>query len=327
MDLKVLEKILECNSIPMINRIAGTSYDSDRFFVEGVKIDIIRDVCTENDLVLCETKEDEVLSILKENICYTNNQRTLQQILYKHGYHTKSLPPEMISCENISSINEDRTAKKSEIIRENKDTVINNIVSRVVEKIQMCPDYSSLFLMEDDLNEIGMSINNSNNNIIIRRSNGNKIIEDYIPISLVNNQHDELNDKIVECLIKFIKQDYNDDIISKIDICPNYSSVMGLEEDLNKIGLTIRENNNKILLCKIKNEEVNLRIFEDYIPITSIKNQNNCISNRMAKCIVKFIEKAKNESANVIKNTDKKWVNGASFYGNAIGIVQDRPSN
>lgn len=349
MDLKVLEKTLECSSVPAINRTAGTSYDYN-VYVEGAKIDIIRRICEENGLILCDSKEDEVLSILNENAQYTDDQKRLKDIIYKHGHHAtinkKYIHEEFL--DNSEQIIEDKIIEdkiiedRSNVILEDKDHKTNSLTESIIQKIPMCPDYISLYCLEEDLSKLGLTISKTNNDrVLLFASNNNenpKIFEDYFPIGLIRNQHEEISEKVINCIIKFIKGYHkNNDAsllestIQKIPMCPDYASLYYLEEDLLKLGLKIsRTNSNRVLLCVLdeNNDPKNSKIFEDYFPIGSTNNQYEEISERVSNSIVKFIKENYRYVDNISQDNkdNQNWTNGVAFYGKAFGVEQDRPS-
>lgn len=237
MDLKVLEEALQCTSVPSLNRVAGTSYQSKDYFIEGAKKELVKEACKNHDVELCSDEEDEVLTILEGFANYNSNQAKIRDLLYKYGYSVK--PIKVSTIKEYEDINNESTpiikeSKPTKIILENaeesldgpcpeygsKDTH-NKILTEaqpddiedILNKISMCPDYSSLYYMEEEFNKLGMTIAQANNKKVMLCSIGDdnkpkntKIFEDYIFIGSVSNPDAELSNRFVECLTQFVKK-------------------------------------------------------------------------------------------------------------------------
>jgi len=380
MDLKILQEVLKCKSVPSINRVAGTDFKLEEHFVDTVKIKLIKEACAAYNSELCGSVEDAVISIV-ESHKYDKSQELLKNILYNYGYYIIPLDPKVIEeyCENDDNIPLLKE-NSSKIITEDvqQDNNINIQLDNIIDKIRMCPDHSSLNYLEEDFNNIGLTIAQTNNDRTMlcvigddNKPKNDKIFEDYIFIGSSKNNSQELSERLAECIIRFIKKkgsnskkvnngrdnipittpmpygkaigvsdtpvsesveqsiNINDkslqDIIDKISMCPDCFSLYCIEEDFNNVGLTIAQtNNNKVMLCIIgdDNKPKNDKIFEDYMFVGSSTN-NEELSERLAECIIRFIKKNQSPPRKIdIK--DKHWLQGLSFYGNALGLEQDR---
>lgn len=115
-------------------------------------------------------------------------------------------------------------------------------------------------------------------------------------------------------------------ISEKVEMCPDFASLYGLEEDFNQIGLTVSiTNNDRMILATIgeDNKPKATKILEDYMFIGSNRDSKQEITERLSQCIVKFIEKAASYEAKKVVNNGRTWQHGAAPYGKAIGIAME----
>lgn len=114
------------------------------------------------------------------------------------------------------------------------------------------------------------------------------------------------------------------DIISKVHQCIDYQSLYALEEDFNKVGLTIQSTSNgRVILCRIEdNKPCATKIVEDYIFVGSLSESTKELSDRATNKIADFINNNKSVQSEV-KDIARVWRNGVRMYGDTIRIVNE----
>jgi len=301
MDLKVLEEILKCKSVPAINRVAGTDLKSEDYFIEGAKKKFIEDACKAHNVELCDSVEDTVLTIV-ESQEYNDNQARIRDILYPHGHYIKPLKPH-----KIEEYNDEQDSEP--VLKEQK-------IPRVLSESKI-----------EDPYDAGPCPKCGKHAISTWRHPGAPVTCENAHLWFRNT--DILAESPSESrIIEEANEDDVEDIVNKIKMCPDYSSLYYLEEDFNRLGMTIAQTNNKrVILCAIgeNNKPKNTKIFEDYMFVGSATNPDIEISNRVAECLVQFIKKTASGPKKLSKS-DKHWLDGLAPYGDAVGVEQDRPS-
>jgi hypothetical protein len=107
-------------------------------------------------------------------------------------------------------------------------------------------------------------------------------------------------------------------------MCPDFSSLYELEDDFNKVGMTIRPTASKrMVVCVVENNRPKTgKIFEDYMFVGQVNKQNEELSSRFVECLLKFIRKSASAPVKV-ENPDRTWEQGAMPYGKAVGIAME----
>ena len=81
----------------------------------------------------------------------------------------------------------------------------------IITKVQAAIDYQTIYVMEDDFNEVGLTLQTtSNGRIILCKIKSNKplaknVVEDYIFFGSLKKAEDELSDRAVLKLCDFIE--------------------------------------------------------------------------------------------------------------------------
>lgn len=114
------------------------------------------------------------------------------------------------------------------------------------------------------------------------------------------------------------------DIIQKILGCIDYQSIYALEDDFNKVGLTVQTtSSNRVILCKLIDGKIKAdKVIEDYIFIGSLDKSCEEISNRAAEKIVMFVS-ANKGSPSKLMDTPRAWRDGLRMYELTIPIANE----
>jgi hypothetical protein len=81
----------------------------------------------------------------------------------------------------------------------------------IVHKIEMCIDYQTLYTLEDDFNEIGLTIQISSGNkvalckLVDGKPKADKAIEDYIHVGSLETAANEISPNATSKIIAFIR--------------------------------------------------------------------------------------------------------------------------
>jgi len=120
------------------------------------------------------------------------------------------------------------------------------------------------------------------------------------------------------------KKDSLASLIYKINQCIDYQTVYCLEDDFNKVGLTIQTTSkNRVILCKIKSgKPISGRPIDDYIFIKGLDNATEEVSPSAAEKIIAFVQNAKGQPG-TIKNVARKWQDGLRMYEQTIAIMHE----
>lgn len=241
MDLKILKSVLEAKSVPTINRLTNRNYNLHEP-IEIARTSVINEACEHYNVLLCESDADSIIASLEYKTTFTEDQEKIISLLYKHGYNAVSLEPELKESESDSNCS--KPIKESKVITESSEKLINTEEihkeieesdeieinkSLLIEKLQMCPYFSSLMMLEKDFNKVGLSINESNNSnvlLCVLNEDGSpkneEIFKDFMVLGS-NNNDIVLTDRIIECIIKFINK-VATTAKSKKDIDKNWNS-------------------------------------------------------------------------------------------------------
>ncbi len=113
-------------------------------------------------------------------------------------------------------------------------------------------------------------------------------------------------------------------LLFKIKNCVKYEYLYFLEEDFNRVGLTLQNTiSDNMVLCCIKEGKAKAEsIMEDYIFVGTIKERKEEISPRMTESIVNFIMQNASDPA-AIQVSERKWQNGVATYGQIVILGED----
>lgn len=114
------------------------------------------------------------------------------------------------------------------------------------------------------------------------------------------------------------------DITNKVRQCIDFQSIYALEEDFNKVGLTVQTtSSNRVVLCKIVEGKPSAKqVIDDYIFIGSLDNSLIELSDRTAGKIVDFINNNRSGPSK-IADVPRTWRNGLKMYEQSIAIVNE----
>jgi len=113
-------------------------------------------------------------------------------------------------------------------------------------------------------------------------------------------------------------------LIYKIGQCIDYQSLFALEEEFNRIGLTLQTTSrNRMVLCKlIKGRPITERVIEDYIFVGGLDELSKELTDRATEKICDFV-RTNAGTAGKVENIAKVWRNGLRMYESAISIVNE----
>lgn len=114
------------------------------------------------------------------------------------------------------------------------------------------------------------------------------------------------------------------DITNKIRQCIDFQSIYALEEEFNKVGLTVQTTpSNRVVLCKIvEGKPFAKQVIDDYIFIGSLDHSLMELSDRTASKIVDFINNSRGTPAKII-DVPRSWRNGLKMYEQNIAIMNE----
>lgn len=223
MDLKIVEKVLNHKSIPAINRETGLDFCIYKSLHE-VKMEILQEACSERYVRICITEEDQMEAIINYYETYTEDQKNIINIIHKHNLVAKPLKPELIEEDQQEDQQDQQEVVSSEILEESKDILEESKIILeanakdknidlkdlfgLLDKLAMCPDFSSLQELSESFNKVGFEIQENNNKIMLclAKEKELKIFENYMLLGTGNDPNRELSSRFIECLIKFIKK-------------------------------------------------------------------------------------------------------------------------
>jgi hypothetical protein len=113
-------------------------------------------------------------------------------------------------------------------------------------------------------------------------------------------------------------------LLYKIDQCIDYQNLYSLEEDFNKVGLTIQSTSrNRMILCRLLNgAPITEKVIDDYIYIGGTDELSKELTNRTTEKIADFV-KTNAGPPGKIENIARVWQNGLRMYQNKIAIVNE----
>jgi hypothetical protein len=115
-----------------------------------------------------------------------------------------------------------------------------------------------------------------------------------------------------------------DKLLYKIGQCVDYQCFYALEEDFNKIGLTIQTTSrNRMILCKLQDgSPVTEKIIDDYIFVGSLDESTKELTDRTVEKICDFV-RTNVGTPGKVENIAKVWRNGLRMYQSAISIANE----
>lgn len=121
-------------------------------------------------------------------------------------------------------------------------------------------------------------------------------------------------------------EEHINSILYKVKNLVYFDTIFALEEDFNRIGLTIQiSGNNRVILCQIKEGRPSAKmVMEDYMFLGpfSMATGKHEISERLVSSITDFIMNKAGEPA-AVQNVPRKWQQGVKTYGHVIRIMNE----
>lgn len=113
-------------------------------------------------------------------------------------------------------------------------------------------------------------------------------------------------------------------VLYKVSQCIDYQNLYALEEDFNKIGMTVQTTSKqRMILCKLQGgRPISEHVIDDYIFIGSIDDSTKELSENTTQKISDFIRN-KASHPDTVKNYARVWRNGLRMYENNISIVNE----
>lgn len=113
-------------------------------------------------------------------------------------------------------------------------------------------------------------------------------------------------------------------LLYKIEQCIDYQNLYCLEEDFNKVGLTIQTTDRRrMILCRLeKGKPITEQIVEDYIYIGSLDELSKELSERTTNKICDFVKTNAGEPGK-IQDIARVWRNGLRAYESTIAIKNE----
>ena len=113
------------------------------------------------------------------------------------------------------------------------------------------------------------------------------------------------------------------EILFKIKGCGYYYMLHELEEDFNKIGLTIQTTlrDNKILCKIVEGKPYAEKPLRDYVFVGSLTDQTDPIPDRILDTICEFV--VNNAGLPAVMDTPRVWRQGSWMYGRITVVNED----
>jgi hypothetical protein len=113
-------------------------------------------------------------------------------------------------------------------------------------------------------------------------------------------------------------------LLFKIGQCINYQNFYALEEEFNKVGLTIQTTaHNRMILCKLVDGKlVTENVVDDYIFVGSLDDLNRELTERTSEKIMDFV-RTNAGPASKVENIARVWRNGLRMYESVATIVNE----
>lgn len=113
-------------------------------------------------------------------------------------------------------------------------------------------------------------------------------------------------------------------LLYKISQCIDYQNLYALEEEFNKVGLSIQTTSrNRMILCRlVEGSIIAERLIDDYIFVGSLADSTKELSENVTQKISDFVRNSAGESSKV-ENLARVWRNGLRMYDNIIVVNED----
>jgi len=113
-------------------------------------------------------------------------------------------------------------------------------------------------------------------------------------------------------------------LLYKISQCIDFQNLYALEEEFNKVGLTIQTTSkNRMILCKLrKGRPLAEKVVDDYIFIGTLDNPTREITEKVAEKISDFVRNNQGKSDKV-KDLARVWRNGLKMYEDIVVVNED----
>lgn len=115
-----------------------------------------------------------------------------------------------------------------------------------------------------------------------------------------------------------------ENLVRKIYQCMDYQNVYALENDFNKVGLSVQTTSNgRMVLCKLQEGKIVAEnVVDDFIFIGSIEGATKELSERAVNKIQEFV-RASAGSPGKVMNMARVWRNGLHMYESTIPIMNE----
>lgn len=113
-------------------------------------------------------------------------------------------------------------------------------------------------------------------------------------------------------------------LLYKISQCIDYQNLYALEEDLNKVGLSIQTTSrNRMILCRlVDGKAITEHLIDDYIFVGSLNEATKELSENVTQKISDFVRNNAGGPGK-IENLARVWRNGLRMYENIIVVNED----
>lgn len=112
-------------------------------------------------------------------------------------------------------------------------------------------------------------------------------------------------------------------LLLKIKNCPNYETLYRLEEDFNKVGLTLQSTpKNRVILCMIRDGNAYASaVMEDYVFVGATSDLDE-VPTKTIDCIMNFVIENAGSPARVVNNK-RSWQHNPKPYGQVLVVNED----
>lgn len=113
-------------------------------------------------------------------------------------------------------------------------------------------------------------------------------------------------------------------VLYKVSQCIDYQNLYALEEEMNKVGLSVQTtSNNRMILCRLQEGKVvTEKVIDDYIFIGSLNDATRELSESQIQKISDFIRNRSGPSGKV-ENLARVWRNGVRMYDSIMVVNED----
>lgn len=113
-------------------------------------------------------------------------------------------------------------------------------------------------------------------------------------------------------------------VLYKVSQCIDYQNLYALEEEMNKVGLSVQTtSNNRMILCRLfEGKVVTEKVIDDYIFIGSLNDATKELSESQIQKISDFIRNRSGPSGKV-ENLARVWRNGVRMYDSIMVVNED----